>query len=165
MKPQIEEIIAQNLNADKQKIASDLAGWLRKNKMTPSPEWIGATYNAFVAKCNKGIICRIEIAQDGSWKIKLYLSKIRKYETLIIIEGIQQFIWQHLKYCPDEKCGTKCNDIGTLTILGKEFSRLCKDTNVNYFLSFTIENPDEKMLVKIYRLLELEQKTRKGVLV
>ena len=159
MKPQIEEIIFQYLDTDKQKTVSDLAAWLRANKMAPSPEWAGETYNAFVNKCKGYIIHRTEIAKNGSWKIKLYLQQIKKYENVIISEGLQHIVWQHLKYC-NEKCGTKCQPGCDLTILGKKFNGLCKDANINHFLRININNPGEEMLVKIKRLLELEQKAR-----
>ena len=160
IKPIVEDTVNKHLNGDKKQLALDFAAWLRTNKMSPGFAGYG---NAFNSACKGKTICKIEL-EKGDWGLMLYLWNIRKYENLIVEEGLQSIIWQMLIYCRGG-CEAKCAPGSDLTIFGKDFKNLCNDKYVTLSRFWVrIKNPDEAAILKIKRLLELEQKARKGLL-
>ena len=162
LKPKIEDVIPLILDGDSKKNAFNFVEWLRENKM--SPGW-GGIHNSWYANCKGKSICRIGLRNDGSWGFMLYLGNIKKYEQSILEEGLQSVVWQMLIRCRGG-CEAKCPPGSDLTIFGKEFKNLCNDKYVTlsrFWIS--ISNPDKVAVLKIKRLLELEQKARKGEII
>ena len=156
LRPKIEDVIPLIVDEDKQQTVLDFVAWLCENKMTPG--WSGV-HNAWDSKYKGKAICKTSLVADtyggvkGTWNVKLYLENITRYEKLIINEGLQNTIWNTLKYCRAE-CGGHCTPGADLIFLGKEFKGVC---NQNWIF-ITIRNETEIAAIK--RLIELERQAR-----
>jgi len=74
-----------------------------------------------------------------------------EYEDAIINDGLQNIVWNGIKYC--SSC-TGCAPGRDVTLLGKECKGLCHAPVV------TVCDPDEATVNGIKRLLELEKQAR-----
>ena len=159
-RPKIEDVIHLQLKSETKENALGFVTCLRENKMAPS--W---GYGSRNANSNGKRICNIGVDEKG-WRIMLCLDNIRTYEQTVLSEGLQEIIWKMMIYCQKQTlgCGAGCRG-QQLTIFGKDFNNLCYDKYVTlsrFWIS--IGNPDKEMVAAAIRLLELEQKTRKGML-
>jgi len=168
-RPKAEDVIPLILTDAAQQTALDFVSWMRENKM--SPGWAGY-HNAWNSNCKGKNICKIELGKNegkNGWSITLVLRHFDKYEGIIIEEGMQELIWSMLKKCIhhhkkgecEAKCRTKNRDLSR-TVLGKYFDELCRDSNVTRF-RISMGSPNDETVVKIKKLILLEQNARKSI--
>ena len=87
--------------------------------------------------------------EQGRELYKTNLTIDENFEEFAASENLQEFIWDNVKYC------TRCISAGhcspkNLTILGKEYKRLCWNGNLSF------KNPDAEditLLKKLYNYL------------
>lgn len=163
VKPKLKDILPHIADENKHKIINDLVSWLVENKMTPG--WAGY-HNAWDSKCKGKKICKIGLSMDmknieSTWSIVLYLYSMAEYEKFIIEENIQNFIWENIKHC--NSCGD-CTPGEVLIILDKEIKGACTWSVIRPgYNQIQFGNPNESDIVKIKRLIELEQQARKNI--
>ena len=172
-KPKIEDVIIEFFDGDMKESALSFATYLRENKMKP----VWAVMNGWKAMYKGKVICYINLQARKSrrhwcdkqwfdesepirsWAITHHLFNIVKYEETIINEGLQDIIWNNLCYCKhcfSEKWpGVRpCSPGISKIVLGKEFT-LCGGRQPASF-----NDPDDKTIDCIKKLLESEQKAR-----
>ncbi|MCL2372517.1 MAG: hypothetical protein FWC78_03850 [Defluviitaleaceae bacterium] len=154
IKTPLEEIIPKYITDEKmRKVALDFAEWLRLNKLTPGQYGI----NRWKAS-NKGKgICFMVLGNNiwkkhDSWVIRLDLTNIKEYESAIMNEGLNEFVWNNIHHC--WHCCIVCAPGLDMTLMGREYQGLCK-TVILYS-----GDPGEAELNAIKKLLELEKQAR-----
>ena len=151
-KDQIEDFIPVYITGDMRKTALDFVAYLKESKMKPS--W--SVTNTWNANCKGKSLCKINLGEEvwansKSWSIQLRLNHLGEYEDAIINDGLQDIVWNGIKYC--SSC-TGCAPGRDVTLFGKECKGLCHAPNV------TVCDPDETTVNGIKRLLELEKQAR-----
>ena len=147
-----ESVIEQITDVTMRESALDFAAWMRENKLTPSHYGI----NRWKAS-NKGSgICFIVLGSNiwkrhDSWVIRLDLTHISEYQESIYSAGLREFVWANMHHC--WHCAG-CSPGIDMTILGKDFSGLCK-TKILYCGD---AGADE--IAAIEKLIEFEKKAR-----
>ena len=170
-KPMIEDVMPNYLDGDMLTSALEFIAYLRENKMKPL--WQGL--NTWGAK-EKGIVLYSIMLQVGkgyygrvgdlpSWGITLNPVHMNTYEERIVHEGLQNFILDNVVYCVhsgrSDSSGEGCNPNKRCaggrdrTVLGKEIKALCGCRSLTW-----VWDPDEAAIVRMKKLLKLEQKAR-----
>ena len=166
LKPQIEDIINAHLYGDMKTIAMDFVSYVKDN--FASFKWSGL--NTWSARYKSKALCQITLFVESAAKwgnsyppnilIILY-TNINVNESIILKEGLHQIIWDNIFYCV-HKINENKKDLGcsptkgcaggsNMTILGKDFTGVCKHRVWNVF------NPDETALNSLKKLLCLEK--------
>jgi len=156
----IEDFIPLYLGGAEQERALDFITYLRTNKIALRG---GGTMNVWDAYCKGNRICQINLhwgrsnyGNNTTWSIILRLDRINEYQETILSEGMQNIIWDNVRYCGF--CSYHCHT-GDAVVLGKKFRNLCYGSESNTTM-FRINNPDTATLNGIKRLLELEKMAR-----
>jgi len=183
-KPEIDGFIDDYLDDNLKKTASGFVAWLRENKMTP--KW-GSSINTWTSVCKGKAICTIQINvwhtnghhrgyyddRPGSPPCLVITPRLNNMEAskeTLMSEGLQDFIWDNANSCvyserspsfgldkaPGCSPGKPCAPGKDVTVLG----RVIKNNCCCFVLS--LWNPDEALLSKIKRLLELEKRAREN---
>ena len=177
-RPKIEEVISCCLDGDLRETALNFAMYMRENKMpfklnTSSTRSQRADYNG-------ERICQIIVYDEEDWKnvwknirfdnvsgkhwsISLCLTNINKYKEKIINEKLQLVFGDIIYWCkyggqgsgkgpcdPDKSCAGGRD----LTIFGDGYNGICM------WLWPPVQDPDDKTIKTIKRLLELEKQAR-----
>ncbi|MCL2433424.1 MAG: hypothetical protein FWD16_02770 [Clostridia bacterium] len=143
-----------------QKTALGFVEYLRANKINP----VLTNHNAWKAVCKGKALLYIRICDADhyrrrcpdnppSWVITLYFDNLKKYEDMVISEGLQSIIWDNVGYYCKSCRG--CAPGGDITVLGKEINGVCIKVPLTWAF-----DPDQATINGIKRLLELEQKAR-----
>ena len=158
-RPRIEDFASESeFSSEIKNTLLDFAAYLRANKMPP--QW--AAINSWKFLYKKERIGYIRLI-DGAWFFDYIIPKIEKgrelYKTNLTIdenfeefaagENLQEFIWDNVKDCTGCISAGHCSP-KNLTILGKDFKRLCWNGNLSF------KNPDAediKLLKKLYDYL------------
>ncbi|MDR0325057.1 MAG: hypothetical protein LBI19_03050 [Oscillospiraceae bacterium] len=177
-KPMIEDIIPEYLDGDNKNNALDFIDYLRENKMKP----VWAIQNGWKAVYKGKPIYYIRLPKSKhhflnkkqsdktdwtrSWVVTPYLLHYRRYEDLIIGEGLQNFFWDNMRRCIHVITG-ECNSHNCApgvdtTVLGKEFENLCHFVNSGANTLWYV-NPDKTDICNIKKLLDIEIKTRSNL--
>jgi len=174
-RPKIEEIINYCLDGELKQSALDFAAWLRNNEMPINLH--SSTTRGHNARFKGEYICHILIYGQDDWKhvqmchpgdpihwtVTLVLNHMNEYQDKIKDEGLQinfnDVIWRctHGSHGNGKgRCdpGKPCAGGRDLTIFGDGYDGICM------WLWPRIKNPDEAVIKKIKRLLELEKKAR-----
>ena len=151
-KDQIEDFIPVYIIGDLQKTALDFVVYLKENKMKPS--W--SVTNTWNANCKGKSLCKINSGEEvwansKSWSLQLRLNHLNEYEEPIISDGLQNIVWNNIKYCGS--CAGCAPGIDR-TLFGKVCKGLCHVPVV------TVCDPDKATVDGIKRLLELEKQAR-----
>ncbi|MCL2058257.1 MAG: hypothetical protein FWH01_04245 [Oscillospiraceae bacterium] len=168
---EIEDRIPLIVGADVKEIALGFALYLREKKI--NLKWTGIQ-NGYSetgqTHFNQGL-CHIELKNDywdddtKSWRVCVPLPNIVKYGETIIKEGFHSFVWEHIYICNKtaadacnggEKSIYACHRGIDINVLGKEIVYACRLRNGRH-VSVYVYDPDETVILRIKRLLELEQ--------
>jgi len=157
-KPKIEDVIPFYLEGKLKEIMLNFATYARTNKMPI--RW--ASVNRWKARYkNKNIfwMCLPDKSDTHYGHVCLCLENINKCEEAIFNEGLQHFIWGHVKVCRNVVYGS-CNSHGTVpgrdvTVIGKDFKNICVQESL-----YPIYNPEKADVDCIKRLLEMEKQAR-----
>jgi len=163
-KPLIENYINEILDGGQKKNALAFVAYLRENKMKPAWTLINTWKAMHKGKNLYHINLRkLPFMNDGwqekfwgenTWLVKLYILNIKKYEEQIMHEGLQDFIWNNVRYC--KNCNDKDDCVGrNKIILGKEIKNQC-----GIYPLVWAYDPDEEAIESIKRLIELEKQAR-----
>lgn len=177
IKPLIEDIIPEHLDVEMQKLALDLIGFMRANKIKPTWNLTNSWKSVSKGRC----ICYIHLFSGNSngknvkWIVTPYLEHVKDYEDTIIAEGLQDFLWNNVLYCVHKPIDSlppmesrnfgmtlpcnlwNCAPGKTITICCKELTNICRNSNRQHFW---FHDPDQAAIDCIKRLLELEKKAR-----
>lgn len=139
-KPALEEIINTYLKGDILTNALNLIKFLRENKMNPN--WVST--NAWKISYKNFNLCYIRFYIDTcTLNVQPFIGEYDKNE---LSDEFKEIIWSNKKPC----CGG-CS-VKIYQVFGKEFNNACEK-------SFTFNNPNNKEIDCIKRLLELRKKT------
>jgi len=158
----IEDAINQSLDGDMKNNALSIVAYVRENKL--KLPW-GGTINTWKAACKGKPICFIRVDTEhnekNAWGASVHLYHFREYENIIISEGLQDEIYKNLSHCDcsPSKCGHAKKDMA----FGKEITR-CWSVLGFGTSYYSCGEPDEAMLERMKWMLDLEIKTRKGLL-
>ena len=157
-KPNIEDIMNENLDGDILKNALGFVGFLRANKMTP--RWTAT--NAWWVKYKGKNLISIRVGPKelvswgyglvarswhiGHWNLhEWFLNHPEKYHELINCDNFKAFVWAHLYPCKHCMCCAPGHDG---VYLGKKFNSVC---------GFRVENPEIDELELAKKLLECKK--------
>ena len=169
LKPKIEDVIPHFLDNEELKTALNFIAHLRASKM--NPRWAGV-HNTWNCNYKGKVICYIRLgamwlgkADNVKWEISPNLIHIKAYESEIIDENMQNYIWDGLApYCRScintNGLARECAPGTNRTILGRDFIGLCNGMFLSGRHPISFVNPDELALNCIKRLLELEKQAR-----
>ena len=135
-KPLIEDVIPMILDGDMANIAIEFCAYLRANKMKP----VWAVTNGWKSNYKGKAVCYTRLATRDwakskhmkdkygkhSWVVTLYVQKLKKYEDVIVAEGLQNFIWDNVHECM--MCRSPCHGRPPgmdVTLFGKEIKGIC----------------------------------------
>ena len=182
LRPKIEDAIPFLVGKVEQQNTLDFIAWLRDNKA--SIGW-GGVHNTWDAKIKGKLICRFKFGQTefqnkDQWNCLLSLDNIGKYEDVVLLENLQNFLWDNVIFCiyatkierpasapkikyfsPWWPCNTHgCAPGTTVTICGKNFENHC--SRGNHRFAWFIE-PKGVELAAVKRFIGLEMQARLGV--
>ena len=166
LKPKIEDLLPYFVSGEEAETAAGFVSHLRENKI--SLRWAGV-HNFWNAKTKGKNICYVKLGGSWigrklpgtevtvKWEVILNLLHMSEYESKIIGENMQDYIWDGFAYC--RACNNGCSPGVNRTILGRDFTGLCHGMFYTRFvISFT--NPDEAAIENIKMLLEWEKQAR-----
>jgi len=169
---EIEDRIPLVVENENIKTALDFAGYLRDNNITL--KWTGIQ-NGFseTGQTHYGQgICHIELKNDyweregTSWRICVPLPKINIYKDLITDVDFVKFIQCNIYLCNKtivdacnggEKSIYACHRGIDINVLNREIKYACRLRNGKH-ISVYVYDPDDKAIIYIKKLIELEQK-------
>jgi len=131
VKSKIEDVAAEFLDGDNLKNILDLIGFLKDNELTP--RWDYTNRWSFNYKSKK--VCYIAISgNEKLWTFSPgHLSRqgapfkewFADYNQYITDDELKEFVWSHLRNNTIKCKNNTCEGIKNITILGKEFDRIC----------------------------------------
>ena len=177
-KPTAEEVIPEFLGGEMKESALSFAAYMRENEM-PLRQYTTARATQS-AKCKGKEICRMVLytADDKkfydlrqpqgfqSWLVIPCLDHIDAYENAIVTEGLQNALWDNVKYCVwgensgftgmERGCSPshRCAGGRDVTVCGKTLK------GVGYCRTFTFWDPGETEVKALKKLMEFEKKAR-----
>lgn len=141
MKPQIEEIVPELLDGELRETALGFVAYLRAKKHTPQYSSTNSWKISYQGKC----VCYIKMSHKmirNIWRVAFYLDEYDHEFS----EGFNKTVQDNLKPC--EACLMACPKGLKLTVLGKEFSGICRHFPVQF------ENPNDLTLEYVKELIE-----------
>jgi len=177
-KPTAEEVIPEILDGELRENALRFAAYMRENKMpfkqhttnrqTQSAKYKGKTICVLVvydAIAKKYYDLR-RPAGVQSWLVNLWLDHVDDYDEIIAREGLQNIVWDNMKYCVwGENSGMSgdyrgcsasngCAGGVNITRCGKPMKGVCHSRPYMFW------DPGEAEVEVIKRLVELEKAAR-----
>ena len=169
-RPKIEEVISSCLDGDLRSTALDFAAFMRENKM-PLKLYTSTTRSQRAIYKGR-LICHVIVFAENDWdkvgnhnlgdpqywNLSIILDETEKYKEIIESENLSDIQWNEVFYCGCKDKSHCINPGVDRTALNEKFKNLC------CWRGPYVRNPNEANIMKVKRLLKLEQKARDGLM-
>ena len=180
-KPVAEDVIPEVLDGELRENALRFAAYMRENKMPFKQHTTNRQTQS--AKYKSKTICKMVVYDANatkyydvrqptgvqSWLVNPWLDRINHYDENIANEGLQNIVWDNVKYCvwgvnsgmtgdyrfckPNHGCAGGVN----ITRCGKTLHGVCPNCTYMFW------DPGEAEIAAVKRLMELEKQARDAV--
>ena len=153
----IEDAIIENLDGELKETALNFAAYLHENELIPisMPYKMdnGKTFGCKIPH-NGHYLGWMLVKENGEWLFQIF-NFLDFGESIHSDEGDEEFkkaVYDHVSIC-NAPCHDECWRAKDVKIFGKEFKSVCSQHSRGF------ENPDEKTIEHIKKLIEYNKKT------